>query len=333
MSTETSPTEHRQNDTASETAAPKKRRGRRSKKPVEKLFRADRVLANRMTDMSRSECFQLLKERRVYQASADGRFHTIKGPSHRLPMNAQLRIDNTIVPQLPPLLYVYHKPKWVLSVTSDSHKQRKCLDNTIVPPFMHPVGRLDYDTSGLLLFSSSGALTQRLLHPKHEIRKHYQAVVTGVVDCSRLRQQLEAGVTTGAGVHAAELVECQHWEPEKVASYLRDVRSGLPPEYNQTDLKIRGYLDVFDASDLTTVELIVAEGKHRMVRRMLANCGHPVVSLKRLRFGQIGIEFEGGELAEGSMRELTAEEIAWAESLLPEDKAKKKYRKPTKQKP
>ncbi|EEC45991.1 predicted protein [Phaeodactylum tricornutum CCAP 1055/1] len=137
---------------------------------------------------------------------------------------------------------------------------------------MHPVGRLDYDTSGLLLFSSSGALTQRLLHPKHEVEKEYVAVVTGIVVEDELRATLAAGV--------------------------------------------RGYLNVFDAQALSTVRLTVSEGKHRMVRRILANCGHPVVSLHRDRLGAVALN----DLPAGEYRPLTTEESPWAETLVPLEK-------------
>jgi 23S rRNA pseudouridine2605 synthase len=183
---------------------------------------------------------------------------------------------------------------------------------------MHPVGRLDYDTSGLLLFSSSGPLTQALLHPKYEVAKEYVAVVTGAVDTGKLSRQLEEGVTTGAGVHTAKVVVVEHFDPNVVKPYLDTVKSNLPAEYNQTDLAFRGFFNVFQATELSAVRLIVTEGKHRMVRRMLANCGHPVVSLKRERLGMI----ELGDLPEGSYRDLTSEESAWIETVLPREKLK-----------
>jgi 23S rRNA pseudouridine2605 synthase len=182
-----------------------------------------------------------------------------------------------------------------------------------VPP-LHPVGRLDYDTTGLLLFSSSGPLTQSLLHPKHSIEKEYVAVVTGVVDEEKLREVLAAGVTTGEGVHTAQLVLAlpNMPPPKDVPNILANIKSELPKEYNTTDLKIRGYLDIFDATALSTVTLTVSEGKHRMVRRMLANVGHPVVTLHRSRLGEISL----GNVPIGQTRTLTPTEIKWARQQL-----------------
>ena len=222
-------------------------------------------------------------------------------------------------------LTFYCCSKWVLSVRRDPIG-RPCLDDVLlgssetpstksnaVPP-LHPVGRLDYDTTGLLLFSSSGPLTQALLHPKHSIEKEYVAVVTGVVNEEELRTVLAAGVTTGEGVHAAQLVSAFPNTPssEDVATFLAKVKSGLPSEYNTTDLKLRGYLDIFDATSLSTVTLTVSEGKYRMVRRMLANVGHPVVTLHRARLGEISL----GDLPVGQTRTLTPIEMKWARKQL-----------------
>jgi len=71
-------------------------------------------------------------------------------------------------------------------------------------------------------------------------------------------------------------------------------------------------MDVFDAQELSRIKLVVQEGKHRMVRRMLASCGHTVVSLQRVRMGMITL----GDLKEGSFRNMTEDEEAWTKSLV-----------------
>lgn len=149
---------------------------------------------------------------------------------------------------------------------------------------MHPVGRLDADTSGLILFSSDGVLTQRLLHPRHEVEKEYVATVeiegsAENIDEDLLRSKLLKGVETSEGIHTASL--------------LRVVDS----EYGD---------GLFDLT------LTVKEGKHRMVRRMLANCGFPVVELKRERHGEILL----ADLDEGEFRGMQDNELDWIQSLL-----------------
>lgn len=207
--------------------------------------------------------------------------------------------------------------QWVLSVRRDP-TGRPCIDE--IYKDMHPVGRLDYDTTGLLLFSTSGPLTQSLLHPKRAIEKEYVATVTGTVDQEALAAKLAAGVKTGEGVHTAQLLSVEHFPENQVADYLEAIRAELPSQYNQSALKERGYLDVLDAVALSTVTLTVSEGKHRMVRRMLANTGHPVVSLHRERLGLIKLN----DLPVGKSRELSSAELKWAHQQLRQGKQQEK---------
>ena len=291
-----------------------------NKKRNKHLLRADRVLANRGWG-SRSECTELLKRRRVFREINDGTRVVVKGPSEKVTMDTPLFVDSTPVPVVP-LLLVYHKPKWVLSVLHDPHGRRNVgslLSDVQRRQKLHPVGRLDYDTSGLLLFSTNGSLTQRLLHPTHQVEKEYVALVDGTVDEKELQSVLKGGVETAEGVHVADLLEVTHVDSDQVPELLRDMRSKLPTEYNITDLEDRGYL-FNDTTALSRVRLKVSEGKHRMVRRMLANCGHGVVELKRERHGDVWL----GDLGEGQFRELTKDELEWAESLLSKQKGEQR---------
>eukprot|EP00980_Cylindrotheca_fusiformis_P010764 scaffold2435_cov121-Cylindrotheca_fusiformis.AAC.4 len=150
---------------------------------------------------------------------------------------ASLWIDRkTEVPKPPPLLRIYNKPKWVLSVMHDS-KGRKNVGDLDFVQSMHPVGRLDYDSSGLLLFSSDGILTQQLLHPTRGIEKEYVATVVGRVDEDSLREQLAKGVETSLGIV-----------------------DNLPEEYDLDRLREKGHLFFEKATELSTVRLIVKEG-------------------------------------------------------------------------
>jgi len=254
------------------------------------------------------------------EMTVQGYFKPVPGPSTQLKMDAVLLLDKKqYIPLPPPLLVAYHKPKWVLSVRKD-RENRPCLEPSLLPGF-HPVGRLDYDSSGLLLFSSSGQLTQRLLHPKHQVSKVYKATCVGNVDVEVLRQQLAAGVKTSEGIHTAELLDVVHFEHASVQPYLDEVKRNIPTsDYNLQDLSHKGHLDVLDATELSVVRLTVHEGKHRMVRRMLANTGHPVVSLEREQLGIIVL----GDLPPGAWRPLTAQESQWAQRQLPK-KPKSKY--------
>jgi 23S rRNA pseudouridine2605 synthase len=255
----------------------------------------------------------------------------IMGPSEQIPMDASLWVDGTTEVGAPaPLLRVYHKPKWVLSVMGDpqGRPNLESLDMVHQNSQLHPVGRLDYDTSGLLLFSSEGPLTQALLHPTHEIQKEYVAVVVGEVDEEDLRQKLQQGVTTSMGDFPATVIEARSIDKEDIPRIITDILNNLPPEYDVAKLEEKGYLFFKDATNLSQVRLVVEEGKHRMVRRILANSGHAVVSLKRERLGVIQL----GDLKEGQHRELTDEEETWARSLITTTPKKKKTPPPSRKK-
>lgn len=180
---------------------------------------------------------------------------------------ARIVVDGLERPALPRVV-VWHKPSGVVSTMADDHG-RADLSAALPPPWggkLHPVGRLDAETSGLLLFALDGKLTQWLLHPRRAIERTYVAVVEGAPD-EALSAALAAGVETSDGVFSARVEQ------------------------------IEG----------AVVRLTVTEGKHRMVRRMLANAGHPVLELTRVRYGG----FELGALPVGEAREATPEERAW----------------------
>ena len=286
---------------------------KKANKKDKSLFRADRVLSNRGWG-SRSECFELLKKKRVFQ-EIDSEMQCISGPKQKIPMDAALFVDGKKeVPKLPPLLRVFHKPKWMLSVMNDSKGRSNLsdLDDKRIS-MMHPVGRLDYDSSGLLLFSSDGKLTQKLLHPSNEVEKEYVALVVGKVDEDTLREKLAGGVQTSDGTFPATLLDTKFVPDNEVKPIIHDIIDNLPEEYDLEQLEKNGHLHFKNATEMSEVRLVVEEGKHRMVRRILANSGYPVIGLKRHRLGPIELD---EDLLPGSFREISSEENSWAEGLL-----------------
>ena len=283
----------------------------KKKKKVNKLFRADKVISTRAS-LSRSQAFDILKRRKVaWKKAHDSELIPIKGPKEKIQMDAILVLDGKIIPNLPPILIAYHKPKFMLSAMQEKHSDKRHLGMILPDKYkklgIHPVGRLDYDTSGLLLFSMDGDLTQRLLHPKHSIEKEYVATVSGgKVNVEVLKNQLEdQGVITGEGLHFANLLDVQEIGLDESRAIMDDHLKELGEKnenLKQEDFQI----------PLTNVRIAVQEGKHRMVRRMLANCQHPVIELRRERHGSVVL----ADLPEGSFRHCEDREIEWAESLL-----------------
>ena len=100
---------------------------------------------------------------------------------------------------------------------------------------------------------------------------------------------------------------------DQVKTLINNIVNNLPTEYDVKQLEEKGHLFFKEASELSEVRLVVKEGKHRMVRRILANSGYPVIGLKRHRLGPIQLN---NDLHPGCTRDLSSEEEEWAKSLL-----------------
>lgn len=240
--------------------------------------RLDRLLSSRGLG-SRRDVSALVRAGRV--ASASGA--PLGRADARVDASATLLVDGVACAPVP-LLVAYHKPVGVHSTMRDE-RGRADLSSALPPAWraaMHPVGRLDADTSGLLLFSRDGALTQRLLHPRRAVEREYVARVSGAVEASALGERLREGVEC---VEAGERVV--------FCGVLLGVEAGGKGEGD-------------DAGGGSTVRVVVTEGKHREVRRMLHNAGHSVIALHRVRYG--GVVLEEG-LGEG---EAVAVDAEWA---------------------
>lgn len=165
-----------------------------------------------------------------------------------------------------------HKPRRIMTTMSDP--QGRPTVATLVPvaenPGLFPVGRLDFDTTGLLLFTTDGELAHRLLHPRWKVPKTYLARVDRVPDEGDIAK-LSAGIELDDGLTA----------PAEVRLIERQPQTAL-------------------------MSVTISEGRKRQVRRMFSAVSHPVIDLHRMSFGPIDL----GGLREGTWRELTAEEVA-----------------------
>ena len=226
------------------------------------MERLDKILARRGVG-SRQDAQRFCRQGRVTVNGA-----VMRDPSSKVDPNLAIFVDDQATAEAP-LFAMFHKPLDVQSTMNDAWG-RTSLDDVLPERWrgqLHPVGRLDADTTGLLMFSADGKLTQRLLHPKHGVEREYIAVVENPVDADQLKARLAAGVETSDGVFPAELL----------------------------------------SADGQSLRVAVQEGKYRMVRRILANSGHPVLNLHRIRYG----EFLIGDLPEGQVRGCEPSEYAW----------------------
>ncbi|TGE37742.1 rRNA pseudouridine synthase [Desulfosporosinus fructosivorans] len=177
--------------------------------------------------------------------------------------------------------YLLNKPTSVITSVSDPQGRPTVVDlMKDVPIRVYPVGRLDYDTSGLLVLTNDGELTHRLMHPSFGVEKTYRVWVKGPVGINAL-ETLRQGVFLEDGITAPAIVE-------RV--------SGVSSE---TDINSRG-------NHLEVLEVTIHEGRNRQIRRMFSTIGYPVVKLERIRFGSLLL---GNSLSTGSYRILTIEEV------------------------
>src|SRR5258706_4832890 len=166
--------------------------------------------------------------------------------------------------------WVLNKPAGYVTTAHDTHGRPTVLDLVPDEPRVFPVGRLDFDTEGLLLLTNDGELAQLLTHPRHGVEKEYFAEVEGKPTPAELRA-LREGVELDDGP-------------------TRPARVKIIQE---------------SATGTTALTIVVKEGRKRMVRRMCAAVGHPVVRLARTRIGT----FRDPRLAPGTWRVLATDEV------------------------
>jgi 23S rRNA pseudouridine2605 synthase len=186
------------------------------------------------------------------------------------PAAATVAIDGVPLPLNPDLVrYQLYKPPGVITSTDDPHGRPVVTDLVPASPRVYPVGRLDFDSEGLLIVTNDGTLTNLLTHPRYGVEKTYLARVAGVPDRPAI-ERLVAGVTLEDGPAAAKRA--------RLVDRLRDE---------------------------ALVEVVMTEGRKREVRRLFDAVGHPVARLVRTAIGPI----TDRGLAPGKWRALAADEI------------------------
>ena len=171
---------------------------------------------------------------------------------------------------------MYHKPAGEVTTAHDPEGRATVLDRfRDYPVRLYPVGRLDYDSEGLLLLTNDGDLTESMLHPSREVEKVYLARVSNVVTPQEAKR-LERGVMVDGRMTA------------------------------RAKAKILSQQNLF-----TDMLITIHEGRNRQVRKMVEQVGHQVVMLRRIRFGPLKL----GDLPRGMWRPLTEEELAQIRQL------------------
>jgi len=168
-----------------------------------------------------------------------------------------------------------NKPEGYISSVKDEKGRDTILDIVKVKERVYPIGRLDYDSSGLLLLTNDGEIYNKIIHPSVEIVKKYIAVVTGEITENDIKK-FEMGIDIGGYITAPAEI--------KIISYDKDI---------------------------STIEIGIHEGKNRQIRKMCATINHEVLSLKRISMGQLKL----GYLKRGEYRNLNKDEINYITNL------------------
>ncbi len=215
---------------------------------------------------SRRSCEALIAEGRV---SVDGKVIIEMG--HKVdPETAEVRLDGERLKLEGRAYYLLNKPQGVISTCADEFGRERVID--LIPGVekrLYPVGRLDAQSTGLVLLTNDGDVALKLTHPRYEVEKTYEVRVKGLIgdaDIARMKK----------GV------------------WLSDGRA-----------RIEGCEIVKRRATVTDMIVSLHEGKNREIRRVMARLGHPVITLKRLSMGPLDL----GELKEGEHRKLNGVEI------------------------
>ncbi len=208
-----------------------------------------------------------------------------------------------------PVTIMLHKPAGYVTTMSDPHGRHTVAE--LVPtdryPGLYPIGRLDFDTTGLLLFSTDGELGNGLLHPRHHVAKRYLALVNGRPTPAELAR-LEAGIQLDDGMTAPAKASVVEGEEERRALAVLEVPPAVPDHEPNGSVPSAQRAAILRkrSQKRAVVRVVLREGRKRQVKRMLAAIKHGVLALHRDSFGPI----ELGDLPRGEWRELTAEEVA-----------------------
>ena len=174
------------------------------------------------------------------------------------------------------LYFIMNKPKGYVTTVKDDKGRKTVMD--LLPPTderVYPVGRLDYDTEGLLILTNDGDLANRLMHPTNEIPKTYQARIEGELSDLAL-SKLRGGV------------------------YIDGKKT------SRANVKI-----VDKTKEYTKLSIVITEGRNRQIRKMLEAVGKEVVFLKRVKIGALTLK----GLDRGQVRKLTKEEVYYLQNL------------------
>ena len=194
------------------------------------------------------------------------------------PLKDIVEYDGRVITKEEKKVYIMlNKPEDVITSVKDEKDRKTVIDIVKVNERIFPIGRLDYDSSGLILLTNDGELYNKIIHPRVELDKKYVAVVKGEVSLDD-KEKFESGIDIGGYITAPAKLKMLEYSHRK---------------------------------DLSTIEVCIHEGKNRQIRKMCSAINHEVISLKRVSIGNIRL----GQLKKGEYRCLNDEEMKYLMSL------------------
>lgn len=216
---------------------------------------------------SRRKAEELIKNSKV---KVNGKIITELGT--KVNSSDQIFIDNKLLSQEEKLYFLLNKPRGVISSSNDEKNRKTVVDIIETDKRIYPIGRLDYDTTGILLLTNDGDFANEMMHPSNEIDKVYIAKVNGILKGKEINQ-LKYGV----------VVDGKKTSPAKV-------------KLRKIDKK----------NNTCIVELIIHEGRNHQVKKMIEAVGFEVLKLKREKFGFLTLK----GLNSGEYRSLSKKEVS-----------------------
>ena len=229
------------------------------------MERLQKVIANRGY-CSRRKAEEYIKEGKVF---VNG--NRVSELGLKVDENVEIRIDGKVLEKDEKVYILLNKPRGVVSTVKDEKMRKTVLDLIDTSVRVYPVGRLDYDTTGLLLLTNDGDLTNLLIHPKNRIDKVYVAKIVGILKGEEIRL-LKQGV----------FIDGKKTSSSKVRVKSVDYKNGT-----------------------SVVEIIIHEGKNHQVKKMFESVGHTVLKLKREKVAFLNLK----GLHSGEYRYLNPKEV------------------------
>ncbi|MBQ6592472.1 MAG: rRNA pseudouridine synthase [Solobacterium sp.] len=182
-----------------------------------------------------------------------------------------VEVDGKLLQKEEKVFWLMNKPLHTVCTRKDDRSRQTVLDLMDVKERVYPVGRLDYDTTGVLLLTNDGDFANRMMHPRNHLPKTYEAAIEGLIQDEQA-EQLSRGIELEDGMTL----------PAEVKIILRN------PDKNKSVLQIT-----------------IFEGRNREVRRMMEHFGFRITRLERIRYGNL----DAGKLRRGEYRRLKKHEI------------------------